>query len=1083
MHLFGEEPPKPPKEKEVAETPLMKQYNAFKKKHPEAILLFRVGDFYETFGEDAIKASKILNITLTKRANGAAAYIELAGFPHHALDNYLPKLVRAGERVAICDQLEDPKMAKGIVKRGVTELVTPGVSYNDNVLEVRKNNYLAALHFTNHDTVGIALLDISTGEFLAAQGDKEHINRLMQSFQPSEVIYNRKFRQLVEDEFDQQFNTFAIDDWVFQYDYSHEKLTKHFGTVNLKGFGIQDLTESIVAAGAAMYYLESTEHHEIRHITAISRIQEERHVWLDKFTIRNLEILSPQQEGGVPLIDILDHTVTPMGARLLRKWLILPLKNLVTIQERLDLVSAFVQNEDLTDQLLKPLKQIGDIERLISKVAAGRINPREMNHLKRALKNIIPIQQLLTSPPTPLHLERGANVPEGTFEENAIIKEDSMMKVAKDKIAKTFTTSPEKWNKLKEWAKQNRKNPTPTEDVFWEAVRNQQLGVKFRRQHAIEDFIVDFLCVEYQLVVEIDGGIHETPDVKEFDALREELLVTLGYTVLRFTNDQVLKDITQVIQTIQNFITNKKQEKVTNPFIQTRLNESNQTKFDELKKETVLPTPPLQMESGGVRNWLGGEVKKLATQLNPCLPLLEQIEKTLLEDVPLVANQGGLIAEGIHSELDELRKIAYSGKEYLEKLQQKEAMTTGITSLKISYNNVFGYYIEVRNTHKDKVPPNWIRKQTLANAERYITEELKVYEEKILTAEDKIKSIEFQLFTQLIEAAKQFILPIQQNARVLAKLDCLLSFAVVANQNHYCKPIINEGTAIDIKEGRHPVIEKQLPISEEYVPNDLFLDTDNQQIIVITGPNMAGKSALLRQTALIVLMAQMGCFVPATVAKLGLIDKVFTRVGASDNLAKGESTFMVEMTETASILNNLSERSLVLMDEIGRGTSTFDGISIAWGIVEFLHNHPKYRAKTLFATHYHELNQLAEELPRVKNFNVAVKELNNKVIFLRKLKAGGSEHSFGIHVAQMAGMPRQIVLRANEILAYLEQDKVRNHTENPLKELPRPMNVQVFEAADSNYLAAKELAKKIDINTLTPIEALMKLNELMKILK
>jgi DNA mismatch repair protein MutS len=876
MHLFGEEPPKPPKEKEVAETPLMKQYNAFKKKHPEAILLFRVGDFYETFGEDAIKASKILNITLTKRANGAAAFIELAGFPHHALDNYLPKLVRAGERVAICDQLEDPKMAKGIVKRGVTELVTPGVAYNDNVLEVRKNNYLAALHFTNHGTVGIALLDISTGEFLAAQGDKEHINRLMQSFQPSEVIYNRKFRQLVEDEFEQQFNTFAIDDWVFQYDYAHEKLTKHFGTVNLKGFGIQDLTESIVAAGAAMYYLESTEHHEIRHITAISRIQEERHVWLDKFTIRNLEILAPQQEGGVPLIDILDHTVTPMGARLLRKWLILPLKNLVTIQERLDLVSAFVQNEDLTDQLLKPLKQIGDIERLISKVAAGRINPREMNHLKRALKNIVPIQQLLTS--------------------------------SKD-------------------------------------------------------------------------------------------------------------------------------------------------------------------------------LQKLANQLNPCLPLLEQIEKTLLEDVPLVANQGGLIAEGVHSELDELRKIAYSSKEYLEKLQQKEAMTTGITSLKISYNNVFGYYIEVRNTHKDKVPPNWIRKQTLANAERYITEELKIYEEKILTAEDKIKSIEFQLFTQLIEAIKQFILPIQQNARVLAKLDCLLSFAVVATQNHYCKPIINEGTAIDIKEGRHPVIEKQLPVSEEYVPNDLFLDTDNQQIIIITGPNMAGKSALLRQTALIVLMAQMGCFVPATVAKLGLIDKVFTRVGAADNLAKGESTFMVEMTETASILNNLSERSLVLMDEIGRGTSTFDGISIAWGIVEFLHNHPKYRAKTLFATHYHELNQLAEELPRVKNFNVAVKELNNKVIFLRKLKAGGSEHSFGIHVAQMAGMPRQIVLRANEILAHLEQEKVRNHTDNPLKELPRPMNVQVFEAADSNYLAAKELVKKIDINTLTPIEALMKLNELMKVLK
>ncbi|MFY7788135.1 MAG: DUF559 domain-containing protein, partial [Thermoflexibacteraceae bacterium] len=697
-----------------------------------------------------------------------------------------------------------------------------------------------------------------------------------------------KFRQLVEDEFDQQFNTFAIDDWVFQYDYSHEKLTKHFGTVNLKGFGIQDLTESIVAAGAALYYLESTEHHEIRHITAISRIQEERHVWLDKFTIRNLEILSPQQEGGVPLIDILDHTVTPMGARLLRKWLILPLKNLVTIQERLDLVSAFVQNEDLTDQLLKPLKQIGDIERLISKVAAGRINPREMNHLRRALKNIIPIQQLLTSPPAPLHLERGVGVPEGipitNMPEGILIA--NVVENTKDKIAKTFTTSPEKWNKLKEWTKQNRKNPTPTEEIFWEAVRNQQLGVKFRRQHAIDDFIVDFLCIEHQLVVEIDGGIHENPEVKEFDELREELLKTLGYHVLRFTNDQVLKDITTVIQTIQQFIANKKQQTVSNLSNETKLGELNQTKFDKLK-ETEFPTPPLQMESGGVRNWLGGEVKKLSTQLNPCLPLLEEIEKTLLEDVPLVANQGGLIAEGIHSELDELRKIAYSGKEYLEKLQQKEAMTTGITSLKISYNNVFGYYIEVRNTHKDKVPPNWIRKQTLANAERYITEELKIYEEKILTAEDKIKSIEFQLFTQLIEAAKQFILPIQQNARVLAKLDCLLSFAVVANQNHYCKPIINEGTAIDIKDGRHPVIEKQLPVSEEYVPNDVYLDTDNQQIIVITGPNMAGKSALLRQTALIVLMAQMGCFVPATVAKLGLIDKVFTRVGASDNLAKG----------------------------------------------------------------------------------------------------------------------------------------------------------------------------------------------------
>jgi DNA mismatch repair protein MutS len=864
------------------ETPLMKQYNAFKAKYPSAILLFRVGDFYETFGEDAIKASKILDIVLTKRANGAAAFVELAGFPHHALDNYLPKLVRAGERVAICDQLEDPKFAKGIVKRGVTELVTPGVSFNDNVLEGKKNNYLASLHLADSQ-IGVAFLDVSTGEFLVAQGELNYIEKLLQSFQPSEIIFNKKLKGDFEEKFADRFNTYPLDDWVYQFDYAYEKLTRHFETNSLKGFGIENLKEGITAAGAVLYYLEMTEHKEIRHIAAIARIAEERYVWLDRFTIRNLELIYPQQEGGVPLIDILDKTVTPMGARLMRKWVVMPLKDKNEIEERHQIVRFFVENEEEREQLLKLLRPIGDLERLISKVSVGRINPREMLQLKRALKNILPIKSLL-----------------------------------------------------------NQKVNSPNSDLL----------------------------------------------------------------------------------------------------------------------------------------------KKWADRINPCEFLLEKIEKELKDDAPMVSNQGNIIREGIHQELDELRKIAFSGKDYLAKLEAKEANRTGITSLKVSYNNVFGYYLEVRNTHKDKVPNDWIRKQTLTNAERYITPELKEYEEKILTAEEKINSIEQNLYVKLVQTASEYVSYIQENARILAMLDCLISFAEVAVHQKYAQPTMTNSNVLNIKNGRHAVIETQLPLGEVYVPNDIYLDDESQQILIITGPNMAGKSALLRQTALIVLMAQMGSFVPAESAEIGMVDKVFTRVGASDNLARGESTFMVEMTETASILNNLSEKSLVLMDEIGRGTSTYDGISIAWSIVEYLHNHPKYRVKTLFATHYHELNELANDLHRVKNFNVAVKEVGNRVIFLRKLKEGGSQHSFGIHVAQMAGMPNQVVIRASEVLEGLEVEKIKDKNKLKIRELPKsglPPNTfqfNLFEAKDPNYNVVKEMLKKLDINTISPVEALLKLNEI-----
>jgi DNA mismatch repair protein MutS len=864
--------------KTTTETPLMKQYNAIKAKYPGALLLFRVGDFYETFGQDAIAASKVLDIVLTKRGNGSVSETALAGFPHHSLDTYLPKLVRAGHRVAICDQLEDPKFVKGIVKRGVTELVTPGLSYNDNVLDRKQNNFLASI-FAGKEQMGVSFLDVSTGEFYAAQGNENYVLKLLQGFSPSEIIFSKNSRERFEKLLGDEYNLFALDEWVYGFDYGYEKLINQFKTNSLKGFGIDEFGEAIIAAGAILHYLDDTEHKDTSHIASISRLDEDKYVWLDKFTIRNLEIVHSQQDGGVPLINILDQTVTPMGSRQLRKWMILPLKDKVAIDERLRIVESFFNNDAFSDKVRDPLKQITDLERLISKVAVNRINPRELLQLKRSLKCIAPVQ---------------------------------------------------------------------------EALRSQAIP----------------------------------------------------------------------------------------------------------------------------------ELQKMADQLHPCEFLVEKIEKELREDVSIASNQGNIIKEGIDAELDELQKIAFSGKDYLLQIQKREIERTGISSLKISYNKVFGYYLEVSNANKDKVPTDWIRKQTLVNAERFITEELKVYEEKILNAEEKLVVIEQRIFNALVHHAAGFIPQIQQNARVIAQLDCLLSFAYVAHANRYRKPEINDSLILDIKAGRHPVIEKQLTVGESYVPNDIFLDSDNQQILIITGPNMAGKSALLRQTALIVLMAQMGSFVPAESASIGIIDKIFTRVGASDNLSRGESTFMVEMTETASILNNLSNRSLILMDEIGRGTSTYDGVSIAWAIVEYLHNHGQKdgKPKTLFATHYHELNQLEEDLTRVKNFNVSVKEVGDKIIFMRKLKEGGTNHSFGIHVAQLAGMPNKVVLRANEILHFLEKDKHKNESKK-IQDIPKPVPQMSLFAEDPRFKEIEDMLGKIDINTMSPVEALLKLNEVMSILK
>ncbi|WP_440120381.1 DNA mismatch repair protein MutS [Tenacibaculum sp. Ill] len=857
-------------------TPLMQQYNGIKAKYPDAMLLFRVGDFYETFGEDAIKASKVLGIILTKRGSGSESETALAGFPHHSLNTYLPKLVKSGLRVAICDQLEDPKMTKKIVKRGVTELVTPGVALNDEVLQSKSNNFLAAVHF-GKKLLGVSFLDVSTGEFLIAQGNEEYIDKLLQNFTPSEVLVEKKHKQRFLEAFTNRFHAFYLDDWVFQKDYGDELLRNHFKVKTLKGFGVEELEYGIVAGGAAMYYLSETQHNKIEHIQSISRIAEDNYVWMDRFTVKNLELYGGNSVNSVSLLDVIDKTISPMGGRLLKRWLALPLKDLSQIQQRHELVKFLIDDDTFSETVTYQLKQISDIERLISKVATGKVSPREVILLKNSLKAILPIKE-----------------------------------------------SAEKSN-------------------------------------------------------------------------------------------------------------NK-------------------------------------------------AVQEIGKQLHDCKTLIDKIIETVLEEAPVNINKGNAIANGVSEELDELRNISNSGKEYLDTMLARETERTGIPSLKIAFNNVFGYYIEVRNTHKDKVPEEWIRKQTLVNAERYITEELKEYEAKILGAEEKIQQLETEIFAKLVQYIIGFVQPVQQNAQNVAKIDTLQSFATLATENNYVRPLMDDSTDIEIKNGRHPVIEKQLPIGEEYIANDVVLNRNQQQIIMITGPNMSGKSAILRQTALIVLLAQMGSYVPAQNARIGMVDKIFTRVGASDNISMGESTFMVEMNETASILNNISDRSLVLLDEIGRGTSTYDGISIAWAISEYLHEHPS-KAKTLFATHYHELNEMTSTFERIKNFNVSVKELDNSIIFLRKLVKGGSDHSFGIHVAKLAGMPSMVIHRANKILKELEDSHSYKEVKETLKEAQHEdMQMSFFQLDDPLLEDIREEILTTNIDTLTPIEALMKLNEIKRML-
>ena len=862
------------------ETPLMQQYNAIKAKYPGALLLFRVGDFYETFGEDAVKTAQILGIVLTRRGTGPnGGALELAGFPHHSLENYLSKLVRAGQRVAICDQLEDPKATKTIVKRGVTELVTPGVAYNDNILSQKSNNYLAAVYF-DKTLIGVSFLDISTGEFLVAQGNSEYIDKLLQGFKPNEVVFQKSRKKDFIDNFGDKFYTYHLDDWAFTTDYATETLTKHFEVTSLKGFGVDKLQVGTIAAGVVLHYLNETEHRNLKHITSISRLEEDQFMWLDRFTIRNLELVSSPNENATTLFDVLDETSTPMGARMLHKWIIMPLKELKPIQERLGMVEFFVEHDELLEEFTMHIKQIGDLERLISKVGLQKVGPRELCQLKKSL----------------YHVESVKNLAEAS----------------------------------------------------------------------------------------------------------------------------------------------------NNPFL-----------------------------------------KRLADQLNPCLSIREKLERELQQDPPALLIKGNVINDGIDDELDRLRKISFGGKDFLVEIQKREAAATGIPSLKISFNNVFGYYLEVTHTHKDKVPTDWIRKQTLVNAERYITPELKEYEEQILGAEEKIQQIEIRLYNELMYLVATYIKPIQLNAFLVAQLDVLLCFAQLAIKNHYAKPELNKQKVLDIKGGRHPVIEKRLPVGEDYITNDVFLDNDTQQIIIITGPNMSGKSAILRQTGLIVLMAQMGSFVPAKAATVGLVDKIFTRVGASDNLSSGESTFMVEMNETASILNNISDNSLILLDEIGRGTSTYDGISIAWAIAEFLHTHPTAKPKTLFATHYHELNELENTMSRIKNFNVSIKEAGNKVIFLRKLVPGGSEHSFGIHVAKMAGMPPKLINRANEILKRLEIDRTEGQSiKDSIKKVQnQAYQLHMFAVDDPVLVKIRDTLNNLDVNVLTPVEALLKLDEIQRLIK
>ena len=866
---------------DIVLTPMMKQFLDLKAKHPDAVMLFRCGDFYETYSTDAIVAAEILGIALTKRANGKGKTIEMAGFPHHALDTYLPKLIRAGKRVAICDQLEDPKLTKKLVKRGITELVTPGVSINDNVLNYRENNFLAAVHF-GKGACGVSFLDISTGEFLTAEGPFDYVDKLLNNFAPKEVLFERGRRGMFEGNFGSKFFTFELDDWVFTETTAREKLLKHFEVKNLKGFGVEHLKNGIIASGAVLQYLIMTQHTQIGHITSLARIEEDKYVRLDKFTVRSLELMGSMNDGGSSLLNVIDRTISPMGARLLKRWMVFPLKDVQPINERLNVVEYFFRKPDFKELIEEQLHLIGDLERIISKVAVGRVSPREVVALKVALQAVEPIKEA---------------------------------------------------------------------------------------------------CMDAD----------------------------------------------------------------------------------------------------------NASLNHIGEQLNICRSIRDRIDKEVNNDPPLLINKGGVIKSGVNAELDELRQIAYSGKDYLLQVQQRESELTGIPSLKIGYNNVFGYYIEVRNVHKDKVPQEWIRKQTLVNAERYITQELKEYEEKILGAEDKILVLETQLYTELVQSLSEFIPAIQINANQIARLDCLLSFATAARENNYIRPVISDDEVLEIHQGRHPVIEKQLPIGEKYIANDVMLDSSTQQIIIITGPNMAGKSALLRQTALITLMAQIGSFVPAESAHIGLVDKIFTRVGASDNISVGESTFMVEMNEAADILNNLSSRSLVLFDELGRGTSTYDGISIAWAIVEYIHEHPRAKARTLFATHYHELNEMEKSFKRIKNYNVSVKEIDNKVIFLRKLERGGSEHSFGIHVAKMAGMPKSIVKRAADILKQLETDnRQQGVSSKPMAEVGETrggMQLSFFQLDDPILCQIRDEILNLDVNNLTPLEALNKLNDIKRIVK
>ena len=867
--------------KKIAQTPMMRQFDEIKQQHPDAVLLFRVGDFYETFADDAIRASEILGITLTRRANGAAGYVEMAGFPHHALDTYLPKLVRAGKRVAICDQLENPKETKTLVKRGITELVTPGVSINDNVLNHKENNFLAALFVSTGKLYGMSFLDISTGEFLVYEGPKQEVDKLLSNFSPKEVLVKRGNKRKFEEDFGTHYFYFELDDWIFTEDAARDRLLSHFDMRNLKGFGVDNLTLGVVAAGAVMHYLDITQHHQLSHILTLSRIEEDRFVRLDKFTVRSLELVSTMNEGGKSLLNILDQTVSPMGSRLLRRWIVFPLKEQKAIENRLSVVENFFREADLRQLLEEKLSLIGDLERIISKASVGRITPREVVQLKVAL-------------------------------------------IAIDPIRRAFLAS------------------------------------------------------------------------------------------------------------------------------------SNRS------------------------------LKEMGEKLNPCPVIRDRIEREINPDPPALLNRGGVIREGVNKELDELRNVAYSGKDYLQQLQQRKSEETGIPSLKIAFNNVFGYYIEVRNTHKDKVPEEWVRKQTLVSAERYITQELKEYEEKILGAEEKILTLEAEIYQELVASLIEYIPTIQINANVIARADILLSFTKVSQENKYIRPTITDSDVLDIKNGRHPVIEKQMAPGQHYVPNDVYLDKDSQQIVIITGPNMSGKSALLRQTALITIMAQIGCFVPADSASVGLVDKIFTRVGASDNISLGESTFMVEMNEAANIINNISDRSLVLFDELGRGTSTYDGISIAWSIVEYIHEHPRAQAKTLFATHYHELNEMEKSFKRIKNYNVAVKEVDNKILFLHKLQPGGSEHSFGIHVAKMAGMPQSITKRSESILKQMEDANRREGIQKPIKDMlenREGYQLSFFQLDDPVLSQVRDEILNLDVDHLTPVEALNKLNEIKKIVK